>query len=99
MEEVKQKSAELLNGLAKTDFQHCLEQWKKRMKRTSDEEKAAGVATSMMVDCVERDVVTKDPEVNWKELIDDRESWKRIFSLKRPKSKKKQNCRQNITNN
>ncbi|VVC42293.1 Hypothetical protein CINCED_3A024923 [Cinara cedri] len=33
MEEVKQKSAELLNGLTKTDFQHCLEQWKKRMKR------------------------------------------------------------------
>ncbi|VVC38210.1 Hypothetical protein CINCED_3A004405 [Cinara cedri] len=33
MEEVKQKSAKLLNGLTKTDFQHCLEQWKKRMKR------------------------------------------------------------------
>ncbi|VVC38133.1 Hypothetical protein CINCED_3A020563 [Cinara cedri] len=33
MEEVKQKSAELLNGLTKTDFRHCLEQWKKRMKR------------------------------------------------------------------
>ncbi|VVC45477.1 Hypothetical protein CINCED_3A011695 [Cinara cedri] len=33
MEEVKQKSVELLNGLTKTDFQHCLEQWKKRMKR------------------------------------------------------------------
>ncbi|VVC44215.1 Hypothetical protein CINCED_3A021863 [Cinara cedri] len=33
MEEMKQKSAELLNGLTKTDFQHCLEQWKKRMKR------------------------------------------------------------------
>ncbi|VVC44738.1 Hypothetical protein CINCED_3A023796 [Cinara cedri] len=33
MEEVKQKSAELLNGLTKTDFQHCLERWKKRMKR------------------------------------------------------------------
>ncbi|VVC44714.1 Hypothetical protein CINCED_3A005287 [Cinara cedri] len=36
MEEVKQKSAELLNGLTKTDFQHCLEQWKKRMKRTDN---------------------------------------------------------------
>ncbi|VVC34980.1 Hypothetical protein CINCED_3A014989, partial [Cinara cedri] len=33
MEEVKQKSAELLNDLTKSDFQHCLEQWKKRMKR------------------------------------------------------------------
>ncbi|VVC45369.1 Hypothetical protein CINCED_3A014589 [Cinara cedri] len=33
MEEVKQKSTELLNGLTKTDFQHCLEQWKKQMKR------------------------------------------------------------------
>ncbi|VVC45696.1 Hypothetical protein CINCED_3A018995 [Cinara cedri] len=32
-EEVKQKSAELPNGLTKTDFRHRLEQWKKRMKR------------------------------------------------------------------
>ncbi|VVC36390.1 Transposase, type 1 [Cinara cedri] len=33
MEEVKRKSTEHLNGLTKTDFQHCFEQWKKRMKR------------------------------------------------------------------
>ncbi|VVC30983.1 Hypothetical protein CINCED_3A013073 [Cinara cedri] len=32
MEEVKRKSAELLNDLTKTNFQHCFEQWKKRMK-------------------------------------------------------------------
>ncbi|VVC44325.1 Hypothetical protein CINCED_3A012738 [Cinara cedri] len=33
MEEVKRKSAELLNGLTKTNFQNCFEQWKKRIKR------------------------------------------------------------------
>ena len=33
MEEVKRKSAELLNGLTKNYFQHCFEQWKKRMER------------------------------------------------------------------
>ena len=38
MEEVKRKSAELLNGLTKTDFQHCFEQWKKRMKRCVERE-------------------------------------------------------------
>ncbi|KAG5319854.1 MOS1T transposase, partial [Acromyrmex heyeri] len=33
MEEVKRKSAELLNALTKEDFQHCFDQWKKRMER------------------------------------------------------------------
>jgi hypothetical protein len=33
MEEVKRKTAELLNGLTKNDFQHCFNQWKKRMER------------------------------------------------------------------
>ncbi|KAJ8950203.1 hypothetical protein NQ318_003194 [Aromia moschata] len=33
MEEVKRKSAELLNALTKEDFQHCLDQWEKRMER------------------------------------------------------------------
>ncbi|KAG5321996.1 MOS1T transposase, partial [Acromyrmex heyeri] len=33
MEEVKRKSAELLNVLTKEDFQHCFDQWKKRMER------------------------------------------------------------------
>ncbi|VVC40583.1 Hypothetical protein CINCED_3A004822 [Cinara cedri] len=36
MEEMKPKLAELQNGLMKTDFQHCLEQWKKRLKRDLD---------------------------------------------------------------
>ncbi|KAG5321400.1 MOS1T transposase, partial [Pseudoatta argentina] len=33
MEEVKRKSAELLNALTKEDFHHCFDQWKKRMER------------------------------------------------------------------
>jgi len=33
MEEVKRKSAKLLNALTKEDFQHCFDQWKKRMER------------------------------------------------------------------
>ena len=33
MEKVKRKSAELLNALTKEDFQHCFDQWKKRMER------------------------------------------------------------------
>jgi hypothetical protein len=32
MEAVKQKTAELLKALTK-DFQHCFNQWKKRMER------------------------------------------------------------------
>ncbi|XP_050516736.1 protein GVQW3-like [Diabrotica virgifera virgifera] len=33
MEEVKRKTAELLKALTKEDFQHCLDQWKKRMEQ------------------------------------------------------------------
>ncbi|GFV10596.1 putative mariner transposase [Trichonephila clavipes] len=33
MEAVKQKTAELLKTLTKEDFQHCFDQWKKRMGR------------------------------------------------------------------
>ncbi|GFV27642.1 hypothetical protein TNCV_4181871 [Trichonephila clavipes] len=33
MEAVKQKTAELLKALTKEDFQHCFDQWKKRMER------------------------------------------------------------------
>ncbi len=32
MEEVKWKSGELLNTLTKADFQHCFDQWKKRIE-------------------------------------------------------------------
>ncbi len=32
MEEVKWKSAELLNAHIKEDFYHCFDQWKKRME-------------------------------------------------------------------
>jgi len=32
MEKVKRKSTELLNALTKEDFQHCFDQWKKRME-------------------------------------------------------------------
>ncbi|GFW22482.1 putative mariner transposase [Trichonephila clavipes] len=34
MEAVKQKTAELLKALTKEDFQHCFDQWKKRMERS-----------------------------------------------------------------
>ena len=33
MEAVKQKTADLLKALTKGDFQHCFDQWKKRMER------------------------------------------------------------------
>ena len=33
MEAVKQKTADLLKALTKEDFQHCFDQWKKRMGR------------------------------------------------------------------
>ncbi|VVC45839.1 Transposase, type 1 [Cinara cedri] len=33
MEAVKQKTAELLKALTEEDFQHCFDQWKKRMER------------------------------------------------------------------
>ncbi len=33
MEEVKWKSAELLNALTKEDFQHCFDQRKKQMEK------------------------------------------------------------------
>ena len=33
MEAVKQKTADLLKALTKEDFQHCFDQWKKRMER------------------------------------------------------------------
>ncbi len=32
MERVKQKLMALLNALTKEDFQHCFNQWKKRME-------------------------------------------------------------------
>ena len=33
MEAVKQKTADLLKALTKENFQHCFDQWKKRMER------------------------------------------------------------------
>lgn len=33
MEQVKRKTAELLNALTKEDARHCFDQWKKRMER------------------------------------------------------------------
>lgn len=38
MEEVKQKTTELLKSLTKEDFQHCFQQWKKRMLRCVERE-------------------------------------------------------------
>ena len=32
MEAIKQKTADLLKALTKEDFQHCFDQWKKRME-------------------------------------------------------------------